>query len=335
MTATSGRALVVPRPGDASVLEVSSREVSLPGSGELLVEVAASGVNFIEVYQRTGVYPTPTPFVLGNEGSGRVLAVGADVSGFTVGDLVAWADAAGSHADHVLVPADVAVPVPDGVSSEQAAAVMLQGMTAHYLVNSTYPVQPGDGVLVHAAAGGTGQLLTQLAKAKGAYVIGTVSTEAKAEVARRAGADDVVRYDELGQHPDGNARLAAALRAANHDFGFSVVYDGVGRTTWETTVSVVQPRGMAVLFGASSGQVPPFDLQRLNRLGGLFVTRPSLAHYTATREELLWRAGGVLAAVADGGLLVDIGARHDLTDAARAYEQLENRRTTGKVVLTR
>ncbi|MDQ6937982.1 MAG: quinone oxidoreductase [Actinomycetota bacterium] len=331
MTASRSRALVVTRPGDSSVLQVQPHEVADPGAGQLLVEVIASGVNFIEVYQRQGVYPTPTPFVLGTEGSGRVAGVGAAVEGFAVGDLVAWANAPASHADQALVPAAVAVPVPEGVTAEQAAAVLLQGMTAHYLVNSTYSVQPGDAVLVHAAAGGVGQLLIQLAKARGAYVVGTVSTSAKEAVARAAGADDIVRYDGI----EDAAELATALLSANHDRGFSVGYDGVGRSTWDATLAALQPRGMGVLFGAASGQVPPFDLQRLNRLGGLFVTRPALGHYTATREELLWRAGDVLAAVADGGLRVDIGARVALEQAARAYDDLEGRRTTGKQVLIR
>jgi NADPH2:quinone reductase len=323
-------ALVVTAPGDGSVLEVQDRDLPDPGAGELLVEVAASGVNFIEVYQRQGVYPVPTPFVLGAEGAGTVRLVGADVTGFTAGDAVAWASAPGSHAGLALVPADKAVPVPAGLDPALAAAVMLQGMTAHYLVNSTYPVQPGDAVLVHAAAGGVGQLLVQSARARGARVIATVSTEAKADKARAAGADAVILYGDF----DGPHALAGAVRDANGGDGVDVAYDGVGQSTFEASLASLRTRGMGVLFGGSSGQVPPFDLQRLNQMGGLFVTRPSLAHYTATRAELLWRGRDVLAAVADGALRVEIGGRYQLSAAARAYDDLENRRTTGKLLLT-
>ncbi len=322
-------ALVVTKPGDTGVLQVQDREIADPGPGELLVEVAASGVNFIEVYQRQGVYPMPTPFVLGTEGAGRVGAVGPDVAGIAVGDVVAWAAAPGSHAGLVVVAADQAVPVPDGLDPQLAAAVMLQGMTAHYLVNSTYPVQPGDSVLVHAAAGGVGQLLVQLAKAHGARVIGTVSTSAKAAKARALGADAVIDYSDVA---DAHT-LAHAIRRANGGDGVSVAYDGVGQATFEASLAALAPRGMGVLFGGASGQVPPFDLQRLNRLGGLYVTRPSLGHYTATRDELLWRGRDVLAAVADGGLQVEIGGRYPLGEAAQAYDDLENRRTTGKLIL--
>jgi NADPH:quinone reductase len=324
-------ALIVTEPGDISVLQVQDRAVPDPGPGELLVEVAASGVNFVEVYQRQGVYPMATPFTLGAEGAGRVSALGPDVSGFTVGDQVAWASAPGSHAGFVIVATEKAVPVPEGLDPELAAAVMLQGMTAHYLVNSTYPVQPGDTVLVHAAAGGVGQLLIQLAKAHGARVIGTVSTEAKAAKARALGADVVIRYSDF----DDAHALGAAIREANGGKGVAVAYDGVGQATFEASLAALAPRGMGVLFGGASGQVPPFDLQRLNQLGGLFVTRPSLGHYTATRNELLWRGRDVLAAVADGGLRVEIGGRYPLGEAARAYDDLENRRSTGKLLLIR
>ncbi len=326
---TTTAALVVTKPGDSGVLQVQDREIADPGPGELLVEVAASGVNFIEVYQRQGVYPMPTPFVLGAEGAGRVGAVGPDVAGFAVGDVVAWAAAPGSHAGLVMVAADKAVPVPDGLDPQLAAAVMLQGMTAHYLVNSTYPVQPGDSVLVHAAAGGVGQLLVQLATAHGARVIATVSTPAKAEKARALGADAVIDYSDV----DDAHTLAHAIRQANGGDGVSVAYDGVGQATFEASLAALAPRGMGVLFGGASGQVPPFDLQRLNQLGGLYVTRPSLGHYTATRDELLWRGRDVLAAVADGGLQVEIGGRYPLAEAAQAYDDLENRRTTGKLIL--
>lgn len=318
-------------PGDIGVLAVQSREVGEPGPGQLLVEVAASGVNFIDVYQRRGVYPTPTPFVLGQEGAGTVAEVGPDVVGVAVGDVVAWSGTQGSHADAVLVAADEAVPVPAGLAADIAAGAMLQGMTAHYLVSSTYPVQPGDSVLLHAAAGGVGQLLTQLAVARGARVIGTASTADKAEQARAAGAHAVIDYT---RHADPQA-LADAVRAANGGRGVSVAYDGVGRSTFEASLRSLAPRGMAVLFGGASGQVPPLDLQRLNALGSLFVTRPSLGAYTATRDELLWRGIDVLSAVADGGLRLAIGGRYSLADAGRAYDDLENRRTTGKLILTR
>lgn len=321
-------ALIVTRPGDGSVLRVEPRDVADPAPGELLVEVAASGVNFIEVYQRQGVYPMPTPFVLGTEGAGTVRDVGADVIGFADGDIVAWAAAPGSHAGVVRVPADKAVAVPDGLDPQLAAAVMLQGMTAHYLVNSTYPVQPGDSVLIHAAAGGVGQLLVQLAKAHGARVVATVSSEAKAEKVRGLGADAVIRYRDF----DDTNTLADAIRAANGGAGVKVAYDGVGQATFEASLAALAPRGMGVLFGGASGQVPPFDLQRLNQLGSLYVTRPSLGHYTATRDELLWRGHDVLAAVADGSLQVEIGGRYGLAEAARAYDELENRRTTGKLI---
>jgi NADPH2:quinone reductase len=325
------RALVVATHGPSEVLRVEERSVAAPGPGELTVEAVASGVNFIEIYQREGVYPVPTPFVLGGEGAGIVRAVGADVAGFAVGDRVAWATATGSHADVVTVPAAVAVPVPEEVDLEQAAGSLLQGMTAHYLVNSTYPVQPGDSVLVHAAAGGAGQLVVQLAKAKGAYVIGTVSSAAKAAVAAAAGADQVVRYDQTGSA----AELAVAIRSANGDRGVSAVYDGVGQSTFEASLAALDLRGTLVLFGAASGQVPPFDLQRLNGAGSLFVTRPTLGHYLRTRDELLWRGTDVFAGVTDGSLRIAIGGRYPLTEAATAYDDLQDRRSTGKLLLTR
>jgi NADPH:quinone reductase len=326
---THTTALVVTEPGDGGVLQVQDREIADPGPGELLVEVAASGINFMDVYQRQGVYPRPTPFVLGSEGAGVVRALGSDVDGFAVGQTVAWASAPGSHAGLALVPAASAVPVPDGLDPDLAAAAMLQGMTAHYLVNSTYPVQSGDSVLVHAAAGGVGKLLVQLAKAHGARVIATVSTEAKADIARGLGADAVVKYSDF----DDPHELARAIRAANGGPGVTVAYDGVGQATFEASLASLALRGMGVLFGGASGQVPPFDLQRLNQLGGLYVTRPSLGHYTATRQELLWRGGDILAAVADGGLRIDIGGRYQLADAAGAYDDLESRRSTGKLLL--
>jgi NADPH2:quinone reductase len=319
------RALVVTRNGGPEVLEVQGREVPAPGTGELVVDVAASGVNFIDVYRREGVYPGQTPFVLGGECAGTVRAVGAGVQGFAVGDVVASASAQGGHAGAAVLPAAQTVHVPPGLDPALAAAVMLQGMTAHYLINSTYAVQPEDWALVHAAAGGVGQLLVQMIKAKGAHVVATAGTAEKAEVARARGADAVLRYDEADD-------LAAAVRAAS-DGGVHVAYDGVGQATFEASLASLRVRGMLALFGAASGQVPPFDLQRLNPAGSLFVTRPTLAHYVRDPDELAWRAGEVMGALADGSLEVEIGGRYSLEDARRAYEDLEGRRTTGKLLL--
>lgn len=297
-----------------------------PGPGELVIEVAASGVNFVDVYRRQGVYQVPTPFVLGDECAGRVLEVGPDTPDVTVGDVVATgAGGHGTHATVTIVDAAQAVPVPAALDPQLAAAAMLQGMTAHYLLNSTYPVRAGETVLVHAAAGGVGQLLVQLARTKGARVIGTVGSAAKAEVARSVGADEVIRYDEVDD-------VAAAVRELVPD-GVDVVYDGVGEATFEASLAALRRRGMLALFGASSGQVPPFDLQRLNPLGSLFVTRPTLRHYTAERDELLWRAREVLGAVANGSLRLSIGGRYSLGDVAQAYRDLEGRRTTGKLII--
>lgn len=315
--------------GGVEVLQVREDPVPEPGPGQLVVEVAASGINFVDVYRREGVYAGNPPFVLGGECAGRVLATGEDVTDFSVGDAVASAAvSAGSHASIALVEASQAVPVPDGVGLEVAAAVMLQGMTAHYLVHSTYPVRAGDAVLVHAGAGGVGQLLIQMANQYGARVLATAGSAPKVEVARRVGADHVIRYDQLS----GREELAGAVRELVPE-GVHVVYDGVGKATFEASLASLRVRGMLVLFGAASGQVPPFDLQRLNAGGSLFVTRPTLAHYTRTREELLERAGDVLAAIAAGRLHVEIGGRYPLDQAAQAYRDLEGRRTTGKLLL--
>jgi NADPH:quinone reductase len=322
------RAVVVTKSGGPEVLEVQSLPVPKIGPGQLLVEVEASGVNFIDVYKREGVYPVPTPFVLGDECAGRVLAVGADVTEFAPGDVIATAAGKGTHATACIVDADKAVPVPPEVSAELAAAAMLQGMTAHYLVNSTYQVTPGVEVLVHAAAGGVGRLLVQMAKAKGAHVIGTVGSAEKEQVASTAGADVVIRYDRI----DSSDELAQAVRAAS-DGGVNVVYDGVGKSTFDASLASLRLRGLLVVFGAASGQVPPFDIQRLNSGGSLFLTRPTHAHYTATREELLWRAREVLGAIADNTLRVAIGGRYSLGQAADAYRDLEARRSTGKLLI--
>jgi NADPH:quinone reductase len=319
------RAVVVPRTGGVDVLGVQTVPRPEPGPGQLLVQVAASGVNFIDVYRREGIYQVDPPFILGTECAGRVVATGADVRGVADGDLVATASGVGTHAEYALVAADEAVPVPAALDPEIAAAAMLQGMTAHYLVNSTYPLRSGEVVLIHAAAGGVGQLLVQLAKAKGAHVVATVGSAAKVAIAKDVGADEVIRYDEVDD-------LAAAIRDLVPD-GMHVAYDGVGKATFEASLASLRRRGMLVLFGAASGQVPPFDLQRLNPAGSLYVTRPTLAHYTAERDELFWRSGELLAALADGTLRLQIGGRYPFDDVARAYEDLEGRRTTGKLLV--
>lgn len=320
------RALVVPRNGDSSVLEVQDREVAPPSAGEVQVEVAAVGVNFIDVYQRQGVYPLTTPFVSCSEGSGTVTAVGPGVTDVAVGDRVAWGSGLGAGASVVNRAADSLVPVPDGVELDVAAAAMLQGMTAHYLVNSTYAVGPGTTALVHAAAGGVGQLLVQMVKAKGGRVIATAGSSDKLEIARRLGADAVINYR-------GADDLAGQVRGANGGAGVDVAYDGVGKATFDASLSSLRPRGLLVLFGGASGQVPPFDIQRLNAAGSLFLTRPTLGSYTATREELLERGTSVLGDIAAGRLVVEVGGRYPLADAATAYDDLEARRTTGKLLL--
>lgn len=319
------QAVRVTRNGGPEVLDVAEVEAGEPGAGDLLVDVAAAGVNYIDTYQREGVYPIELPFTLGLEGAGTVAAVGADVTGFAVGDRVAWQGALGSYAQRALVPAGIAVKVPEPISAEIAAATMLQGITAHYLVASTYPVSDGDTILVHAAAGGVGLLLIQLAKARGARVIGTVSTEEKEQLARGAGADEVIRYDRVD--------FAGAVRELTGGEGVSVVYDGVGKSTVEGSLKSLKRRGLLALFGAASGPVPPIDPQRLNSGGSLYLTRPTAADYTATREELDWRAKDLFDAVADGTLDIRIGGRYPLADVRSAHEDLQGRRSTGKLLL--
>ena len=319
-------ALVVTRNGDSSVLEVQDRAVQPPGDGEVQVAVAAVGVNFIDVYQRQGVYPIPTPFVSCSEGAGTVTALGRGVTEHAVGDRVAWGQGLGAAAAVVNRDVESLVPVPDGVELDVAAAAMLQGMTAHYLVNSTYAVGPGTVALVHAAAGGVGQLLVQMVKAKGGTVVATAGSADKLEIARGLGADAVINYRD-------SADLAAEVRAANGGNGVDVAYDGVGKATFDASLASLRPRGLMVLFGGASGQVPPFDIQRLNASGSLFLTRPTLGSYTATREELLERGGSVLGDIAAGRLTVEIGGRYPLAEAATAYDDLEARRTTGKLLL--
>ena len=328
-SAVTTSALVVPETGGSSVLTVQEREVPAPGRGEIRVAVAAAGVNFRDVYERQGVYPVPTPFVVAAEGAGTVESVGPEVRDLSVGDRVAWAAAPGSAAGFVTMPARVAVRVPESLDLEVAAAAMLQGITAHYLVTSTYAVQPGDTVLAHALAGGVGQLLTQLVKAAGATLIGTAGSPAKVTKALDLGADVCLDYTT---YVDSSA-LAAAVREANGGEGVHVVYDGVGVSTFEASLRSLRRRGMLVLFGGASGQVPPFEIQRLNSGGSLFLTRPTMGDYIATRDELEWRAGDVLGRLAAGDLRLEIGGRYPLADAAAAYDALEGRATTGKLLL--
>jgi NADPH2:quinone reductase len=317
------RAVIVRTNGGPDVLETVDLEPPKPGDSQVLVDVAAAGVNYIDTYQRRGNYPIPTPFTLGSEGAGTVSAVGAAVDDLTVGDRVAWSGVLGSYAEQVAVPASAAVPVPDDVPDELAAALLLQGLTAHYLTTSTYQVQPGDWVVVHAAAGGVGLLLTQIVKLRGGRVLATCSTPAKAELATAAGADVVTTYEDFVEQ----------ARELTDGEGVPCVYDGVGRATFDRSLDALRVRGLLVLFGAASGPVPPVDPQLLNAKGSLFLTRPTLGHYTRDRTELLGRTDDLLGWVADGSLDVRIGGRYPLDDARRAHEDLESRRTTGKLLL--
>ncbi len=319
------RAIRVEERGGPEVLRLAEVDQPEPGEGQLLVEVTAAGVNFIDTYQRSGIYQVPLPFTPGSEGAGTVTAVGAGVTGISPGDRVAWATSLGSYAEQTVVPTDQAVRVPDGVDTATAAASMLQGMTTHYLVRSTFPISEGDTALVTAAAGGMGLLLTQYIKALGGKVIGTVSTADKEKLAREAGADEIIRYTEK--------EVAPAVRELTGGRGVDVVYDGVGKDTFDASLASLRPRGTLALFGAASGPVPPVDPQRLNVAGSAFLTRPTLAHHLLTREELDWRAGEVLTAVADGSLRIHVGATYPLADARQAHEDLEGRRTTGKLLL--
>jgi NADPH:quinone reductase len=299
--------------------------VPVPGPGQALVRIGFAGLNFIEIYQRTGVYQVPLPATLGGEAAGKVEAVGPDVEDVRPGDRVAWASGVGAYAEYAVVPAARLVPLPDGVSTRLGAAIMLQGMTAHYLSASARPLGDGDRCLVHAAAGGVGLLLVQMAKRRGAWVVGTAGSDEKAELARAAGADEVIVYtrQDFG---------AEVLRLTDGQ-GVHVVYDSVGRTTFLPGLDVLAPRGSMVLFGQSSGPVAPFDPLLLSRKGSLFLTRPTLVNYTADRNELLWRAGELFGWIAAGELAVRIGAEFPLADAGEAHRALEGRKTTGKVLL--
>jgi NADPH:quinone reductase len=314
------KAIVIHQTGGAEQLRLEDLPVPQPGPGQALVKLAASGVNFIDIYHRTGLYPLPLPATLGVEGAGTVEAVGADVVGVKAGDRVAFAMPRGSYAEYIVVPAWQLVPVPAGIGFDVAAAAMLQGMTAHYLLHSTFSVRQGQAILIHAAAGGVGLLVCQMAKQLGAFVIGTASTEAKRQLAREAGADVAVGYeqfvDEVKRHTEGR--------------GVNVVYDSVGKDTFLRSLDCVHPRGTVVLFGQASGKVDPLDLNILNAKGSLYITRPSLGFYTQNREELLWRAGDIL----NGTIDYRIDRRYPLAEVAQAHCDLESRRTTGKLILT-
>ena len=311
--------------GGPEVLTLDEIPVPRPGPGEALIRLGVAGVNFIDVYKRTGLYRIPLPATLGEEGAGTVIAIGDGVHEPRVGDRVAWAGSIGSYAEYAVVAAAKLVPLPANVAVEAGAAVMLQGMTAHYLATSTYPLKEGDRCLVHAAAGGVGLLLVQIAKRRGAYVIGTAGTEEKVELARAAGADEVILYTRQD--------FVAETRRITAGQGVNVVYDSVGKTTFLHGFDILVPRGMMVLFGQSSGPVAPIDPQVLNQKGAIFLTRPTLGFYTATRAELLWRAGELFEWIGAGALDVRIGAEYPLAGAAEAHRALEGRRTTGKVLL--
>jgi NADPH:quinone reductase len=319
------RAVVITRSGGPEVFELQQVADPVPGPKELLVKVEAAGVNYRDVYERVGggAYDAAPGTIAGVEGAGAVVSLGEDVEDFVAGDRVTWSAAQGSYAEFVLVAADVAVPVPDSVSSEVAAAVLLQGITAHYLACDSYPIKPGDAVLVHAAAGGVGLLLTQIAKLKGARVIATTSGGEKAELARGAGADEVIGYEGFPER----------VRELTNGEGVAAVYDGIGRTTFDDGLRALRPAGVMVLYGSASGWPDPLNTRVLASRGSLYVQRPVLGTYVRTRELLLARAGEVFDWVRAGRLDVRIGARYPLADAARSHEDLEARRTTGKLLL--
>jgi NADPH:quinone reductase len=320
------RAARISEPGGPEVLEVAEIDPPEPGEGEVLVAVQAAGLNFIDTYQRSGAYPLELPATLGLEGAGEIVAVGPGVTHRHVGDRVAWADAPGSYAEQVVLREERAVPVPGELDLDLAAALMLQGMTAHYLSYSTKHLDSDDTVLVYAPAGGVGQLLVQLATWRGARVLAATSTDAKEQRARELGADEVIRYRDVD--------IAQAVADLTSGEGVDVVYDSVGAATFEDSLRCLRPRGLMVLYGQSSGPVPPVDPQLLNRRGSLFLTRPSLAHYVAEPDELHWRAKTVLELAANGQLDVAIHDRYPLAEAARAHRDLESGETAGKLLLT-
>lgn len=320
------KAIVVNEPGGPEKLELADLPKPTPGPKQALVRIVAAGVNFIDIYFRTGLYKSDRPILLGNEGAGVVEAVGPEVTEVAPGDRVAYAMSRGSYAEYHVVPAAMLVKLPDTVDFQTAAAVMLQGMTAHYLTHSTYPLKSGESCLVHAAAGGAGGLIVQMAKLRGARVFGTVSTEEKARIARESGADEAILYTSQD--------FEAEVKRLTDGRGVDVVYDSVGKTTFDKSLNCLRPRGMLALFGQSSGPVPPFDPTILNGKGSLFLTRPSLGHYLLSRDELLWRAGDIFTWLSEGKLKVRIERVYPLAEAANAHRDLESRRTVGKLILT-
>lgn len=319
------KAIRVHQYGGVEVLSYEDIPVPEPGAGEARVKLEAIGLNYVDVYQRAGLYQLKLPFTLGMEGAGILDAVGRDVSEVKVGDRVAYSMVPGAYAEYAVVPSSRLVPLPKNIDSRSAAATMLQGKTAHYLTHSTYPLKTGDTALVHAAAGGVGLLLVQIAKRRGATIFGTVSTEEKARLAREAGADDIILYTQTD--------FAAEIKRLTNGRGVNVVYDSVGQSTFDKSLDCLRPRGYMVLFGQSSGPVPPFNLGTLATKGSLFVTRPTLAHYAITREELLQRANDLFNWIASGQLKLRIDKTFPLAEAAEAHRQLEGRKTTGKVLL--
>jgi NADPH2:quinone reductase len=319
------KAIRVHQPGGPDALIYEDVPEPTPGPGEALVKLAAIGINFIDIYRRKGLYPSETPFILGEEAAGEVVALGEGVTEVQVGDRVAYSSVRGAYAEYAAVPAKSLVPLPAGLDARVAAASMLQGLTAHYLTHSTYPIQPGDQILIHAAAGGAGLLVAQMAKRRGARVFGTVSTAAKAELARAAGVDEVILYTETD--------FEAEVKRLTNGRGLDVVYDSVGHDTFDKSLNCLRPRGYMVLFGQSSGPVPPFNPQILNAKGSLFLTRPTLHHHIATREELLQRTNDLFSWLASGELSVRIDSEFPLAEAAKAHQKLESRATSGKVLL--
>lgn len=319
------KAIRVHQPGGPDALIYEDVPEPTPGPGEALVKLAAIGINFIDIYRRKGLYPSETPFILGEEAAGEVVALGEGVTEVQVGDRVAYSSVRGAYAEYAAVPAKSLVPLPAGLDARVAAASMLQGLTAHYLTHSTYLIQPGDQILIHAAAGGAGLLVAQMAKRRGARVFGTVSTAAKAELARAAGVDEVILYTETD--------FEAEVKRLTNGRGLDVVYDSVGHDTFDKSLNCLRPRGYMVLFGQSSGPVPPFNPQILNAKGSLFLTRPTLHHHIATREELLQRTNDLFSWLASGELSVRIDSEFPLAEAAKAHQKLESRATSGKVLL--
>ena len=319
------KALQVQKTGGPEALTLVDIPAPKPKPNEALVQLKAIGVNFIDVYFREGRYPAQTPFVPGQEGAGVVTEVGSDVKDLKAGDRVAYAGTMTSYAEHTVVASDRLVKIPDKVTFEEAAAAMLQGMTAHYLVHSSYPLKKGETALIHATAGGVGQLLVQMCKKIGARVIGTAGTDEKGKLAKQAGVDEIIIYTRQDFEPE--------TKRLTDNKGVHVVYDGVGKDTFDRGLNCLRPRGYMVLFGGSSGAVPPFDLIKLSQKGSLFITRPTLKDYIATRDELLWRANDVLNAIAAGDLKIHIGHTYKLADAPQAHRDLEGRKTTGKLLL--